>query len=281
MNHPRKTFDPPRGPVQKGGIGREGGMERCEENGAARDRYRAPALDKGLDILEVLAVQPRGLTRAEIVKALGLGPSQIYRMLERLVARGYVARIEGDRYALTLRLFLLGTRHPPLRRLVAQAQPLMDDFARETRQSCHLVMPEHGKGVMVAQASPYNHWEFRARVGAELDLFTTGSGLTLLACQDPRRLTETLGQWGIADAGARLAAAADDLAAVRMRGYRVAPSRQARGVTDLSVPILGPSGDAAAALTCAYVVHPEDADDGVEGRERALLRLMGVARALG
>ena len=50
---------------------------------APADRYRAPALDRGLDILEVLADQARGLTRAEIVKALGLGPSQIYRMLER------------------------------------------------------------------------------------------------------------------------------------------------------------------------------------------------------
>jgi DNA-binding IclR family transcriptional regulator len=254
------------------------------DEAVAAERYRAPALDKGLDILEVLAVQPRGLTRAEIVKELGLNPSQIYRMLERLVARGYVARIEGDRYALTLRLFLLGTRQPPVRRLVAQAQPLMDDFAATTRQSCHLVMPGHAKGIIIAQASPYNHWEFRARVGAELDLFDTGSGLTLLACQDPRRLTETLGQWGIAGAGPRLAAIADELDTVRRRGHRVAPSRHVLGVTDLSVPILGPDGDATAALTCAYVVHPEEAGgsgEDLEGRERALLRLMGVARALG
>ena len=62
------------------------------------DRYRAPALDKGLDILELLSEQPQVLTRAEIVKAMGRSPSEIYRMLERLVARHYVARSpEGDR----------------------------------------------------------------------------------------------------------------------------------------------------------------------------------------
>ena len=38
------------------------------------DRYRAPALDKGLDILELLSEYPDGLTRAEIVKALGRSP---------------------------------------------------------------------------------------------------------------------------------------------------------------------------------------------------------------
>ena len=37
---------------------------------ASNDRYRAPALDKGLDILELLSEQPNGLTRGEIVKAM-------------------------------------------------------------------------------------------------------------------------------------------------------------------------------------------------------------------
>ena len=64
----------------------------------AEDRYRAPALDKGLDILELLARQPQGLTRAEIVKELDRNASEIYRMLERLVARQYVMRsLSGDR----------------------------------------------------------------------------------------------------------------------------------------------------------------------------------------
>ncbi len=62
------------------------------------ERYRATALDKGLDILELLAEQKAGLTRAEITKSLGRNASEMYRMLERLVARQYVVRSpEGDR----------------------------------------------------------------------------------------------------------------------------------------------------------------------------------------
>ncbi|WP_134679118.1 IclR family transcriptional regulator [Paracoccus ravus] len=243
------------------------------------DRYRAPALDKGLDILEVLADQARGLTRAEIVKEMGLSPSQIYRMLERLVARGYVTRIEGgDRYALTMKLFLLATRHPPLRRLVAQAQPLMDDFARAHRQSCHLVSPEQGCGIIVAQASPMGHWEFRARLGGQLDIFTTGSGLTLLAFQPQDQAAEILGQWGVADATTRLAEAFPHLAETRRMGYRIQPSRYLVGVTDMSAPVLGPNGNACAALTCAYIEHPEDR--GTESRDLALTALIRLAAEL-
>ena len=62
-----------------------------EENGEI-ERYRAPALDKGLDILELLSEQQEGLTRTEITKELGRNASEIYRMLERLVARRYVTR---------------------------------------------------------------------------------------------------------------------------------------------------------------------------------------------
>lgn len=245
----------------------------------AQDRYRAPALDKGLDILEVLATQARGLTRAEIVKHLGVSPSQIYRMLERLVARGYVTRLEGgDRYALTMKLFLLASRHPPLRRLVAQAQPLMDDFAQHARQSVHLVVPEHGVGVITAQASPPGHWEFRARIGAQLDLFTTGSGQTLLAFQDPDRLVETLQVWGIGDAAARVASLAPHLVDVRAHGARIEPSGQLVGVTDLSVPVMGHGNEAVAVLTCAFIEHPEDI--GSEARDHALAQLKDMAAGL-
>src|SRR5690348_5205293 len=56
------------------------------------DRYRAPALDKGLDILELLAAEDGAFTQVEIAKALGRTPNEIYRMLDRLVRRGYVSR---------------------------------------------------------------------------------------------------------------------------------------------------------------------------------------------
>lgn len=254
--------------------------KRAQDGGdAPAERYRAPALDRGLDILESLARQARGLTRAEIAKATGLGPSQIYRMLERLVARGYVARLDGgDHYALSMKLFLVATSHPPLRRLVAQAQPQMDAFARTTRQSCHLVCPEGGSAIVVAQSSPPDNWEFRVRIGARLDLFGTGSGQTLLAFQPPALLDQSLASWGIGDAPAALARIAPHLAEIRAAGYRAAPSAQLVGVTDLSVPLFGPDGAAVAALTCPHIGHPDDPEP--ESRTDALARLRDLGRML-
>ena len=47
-------------------------------------RYSAPALDKGLDILELLSNSDNGLTQAEIASRLNKSVNEIYRMLSTL-----------------------------------------------------------------------------------------------------------------------------------------------------------------------------------------------------
>lgn len=253
--------------------------DKPQDGDAGTARYRAPALDKGLDIIELLARQPEGLTRAEIQRDMGRGPSEIYRMLERLVARGYVSRLaSGDRYMLSLKLFVLATAHPPMRRLVHQALPLMDRFARETRQSLHLVMPDHEAAVVATQSSPGTTWEFRVRVGARLDLLDTGSGITLLSFRDRESLAATRALWDDPARDARLAALAPELARIRAAGHRIGDSRQLVGVQDISVPILSPQNEAIAVVTCAFIAHPDGGPDNAVAP--TLLRLSALARDL-
>lgn len=240
----------------------------------ADDRYRAPALDKGLDILELLSDQPRGLTRGEIVKAMGRSASEIYRMLERLVARDYVSRsAEGDRYALTMKLFLLAHRHPPVRRLVTRALPLMDAFARTALQSSHLVVPDREHAIVVAQATCPGNWEFGIRVGTQIDLLATGSGRTLLAFQDPHLTDDAVAGWQENEARLReFAAMASELESCRNAGYRIGPSQQIRGVDDISVPILSPEGHAIAVLTCPFIQRLDGKAQPATNEVLALLR---------
>jgi DNA-binding IclR family transcriptional regulator len=52
-----------------------------------RSTYRAPALDKGLDIIELLALSSVGLTQAKIASHLKKSVNEIYRMLNTLRER--------------------------------------------------------------------------------------------------------------------------------------------------------------------------------------------------
>jgi DNA-binding IclR family transcriptional regulator len=226
---------------------------------AAKDRYRAPALDKGLDILELLSEQPYGLTRAEIVKAMDRGPSEIYRMLERLVARDYVSRSqEGDRYSLSLKLFVMANRYPPLHRLLARAEPIMESFSRRAEQSCHLGVHDRGLVSIVAQVSGPGPITLSVRVGARIPLVSTASGRVLLAFHP--------------EAESQARKAGRDLPSdvlldqIRARGHWMGESLQAFGVTDISWPVLDPVGRALAVLTCPFV-RPLDRPDGMTAEE--------------
>ena len=220
------------------------------------DRYRAPALDKGLDILELLASQPHGLTRAEIVKEMDRSASEIYRMLERLVARQYVMRNpSGDRYALSLKLFALANMHPPLSRLINQALPVMDEFTRKAEQSCHMGVYDRGNVLISAQISSPSGWSFSVPRGARVGLLDTASGHLLLAYADPGSYQRMLAEHTPLDGEVPISEAqlADTLANIREQGYLERNSAQSFGVVDISFPILGPDKTALATLTCPYI----------------------------
>lgn len=220
------------------------------------DRYRAPALDKGLDILELLATQPHGLTRAEIVKEMDRSASEIYRMLERLVARQYVMRTRsGDRYALSLKLFALANMHPPLSRLINQALPVMDEFTRKAEQSCHMGVYDRGNVLISAQVNSPSGWSFAVQRGARVGLVDTASGHLLLAYADEGQFTRMLAEHTPLDGEVpiTLEQLQQTLAAIRAQGYLERESAQTLGVVDISFPILGPDNTALATLTCPYI----------------------------
>jgi DNA-binding IclR family transcriptional regulator len=230
--------------------------EAITEAAGADDRYRAPALDKGLDILELLAQQPQGLTRAEIVKEMDRSASEIYRMLERLVVRQYVTRsLSGDRYALSLKLFALANIHPPLNRLINQALPVMDAFASKAEQSCHLGVYDRGNVLIAAQINSPRGWSFSLHRGARVGLMDTGSGHVLLAFsatadRDRMRAEHTAVDGEVPITEAKLQST---LNGIRKLGYLERDSQQSFGVVDISFPILGPDNGALAALTCPYI----------------------------
>ena len=114
--------------------------------------YPTPALEKGLDILELFASTPEGMTISEVARRLNRTMSEIFRMLLCLEQRGYLTQSANkDRYHLTLRLFRLAQEYPPTKRMVTEALPIMHWLAHELRQSCHLGVLDCGHVVILAQ----------------------------------------------------------------------------------------------------------------------------------
>lgn len=215
-------------------------------------KYRAPALDKGLDILELLASEGAPLSMTRIAAAIGYSKGEIFRMLQVLEERGYIARENDSGYTLTNRLFLLGMERPRVKSLVEAALPVMHRLAEAAGQPCHLAVASGDEMVVIARIEPPDDLGFVVRVGHRLPLSRSTSGAVLFAFQGG----ETRAHWlDLMDAAGtlyrrkRFIAQAD---AIRAQGYAMLPSVDVDAVTDLSAPVLR-HGAAAGALTIPYV----------------------------
>lgn len=223
---------------------------------AKKREYRAPALEKGLDVLELLAAHRGGLTLAQISNALDRSSSELFRMVQVLEARGYVGRAaDEDGLVLTNRLFALGMTRAPAKDLLEAALPVMRAVAQKVGQSCHLAVASGDQMVVVARIEAPGDQGFSVRVGYRRQVVEATSGLVLYAFQPDslrQRWAETL-QAGVTTAAWKAFEA--NAAQARKDGHVRADSYVTKAVVDLSVPVHGPDG-VAAALTCPYVDTP-------------------------
>jgi DNA-binding IclR family transcriptional regulator len=218
----------------------------------AKRSYAAPALDKGLDILEMLCASDHALQQKEIADQLGRSVGEIYRMLSCLVSRGYVAQLDDTSYTLTTKLFELAHINPPTQRLLFEATPIMQRLANELDQSCHLTIYSQGKQVVLAKVDTPSGMGFSVRAGSELEVLISVSGRVLVAFQ-----SEELTAWRMEESAQNrpakaLKEMAATLKAIRTKGYESSPSVQVRGLHAISFPIVDTRGHAIAALTVPY-----------------------------
>ena len=225
----------------------------AEEKNEIDSRYRAPALEKGIDILELLATEARPMTLTAIVNRLERSHGELFRMVQVLEFRGYIEQdSSNDGYRLTDRLFSLGMQQPRTRNLIEAALPVMRQLAASVGQSCHLALHTQGEMVVVARMESSEQLGFSVRVGYRRPLVQAASGLVLYAFQpeDVRLRWESLLEPQLSDEElAAFRAHADE---IRERQVELTPSKFVAGVTDISAPVMR-GGMAAAALTVPYL----------------------------
>jgi len=227
--------------------------------GTIKRNYPTPALEKGLDILELFASTPGGLTVSEAARMLNRSVSEIFRMLLCLEQRGYLSQSENrEKYHLTLRLFRLAQEHPPTKRMVTEALPVMHSVVHELRQSCHLGVLDGGHVVIVAQVDSPEATGFYVKMGSKVELMHAATGHVILAHQSEALRQYALDEWARETKRKKPADLDAHLAKIHRRGHERRASYQVEGIVNISFPVFGARGEAIAGLTVPYVKRIED-----------------------
>jgi len=229
--------------------------------------YTAPALDKGLDILELLSENQEGLTQAEIAQRLNKSVNEIYRMISTLRNREYVDFDEDeDRYNLSYKILNMTAKFEPVKTLISKAIPIMKEIAITANQSVHLAIYTRGKILIIAQEDSPSSFNYHVSVGATFDLLETSSGRVILTFQEEKERKRRLERrkfFKRFESASKIPTkqlkdiekkfSKNTMNKIYKDGYELVKSLQIKGVTNISVPLFDYTGNSIAALTIPFV----------------------------
>jgi DNA-binding IclR family transcriptional regulator len=220
----------------------------------ARKSYSAPALEKGLDVLELLAASRVPLSTMAIAEALDRSRSEIFRMLSVLEDRGFIAHASAEEgFVLTTRLLELAMQSPPSRQLLEVALPVMERVAEASGQSCHIAVASGAEMVVIARVESPGDVGFAVRIGYRRSLVESTSGRVILAHQSEAGL-EALLMRVREEVEFDEPVLMRDLKRIQRDGYRRAKSSFVNGIIDIGCPVFdGVASGAIAALTTPCV----------------------------
>lgn len=251
---------------------------------ARRPAYTAPALEKGIDILELLADAGGGLTISEIAAKLGRRMSELFRIVVVLERRGWLQKDpETARYSVTWHVLRLAHRGTPAQTLTGAAAPVMHELSMRINQSCHLVVRSGTQGLVVLrEENRLRHANLSVRQGAVFRLVPSCSGYVLLAHLEAAERDGLLATLPRPRDLSR-AKLVKILERARRRGYELHPSPVTPGVTDISYPVRGFDGSVVAALTVPYLHALDRSLPTTVERTRRLLEQAArrISRTLG
>ena len=238
----------------------------------ARRGYSAPALEKGMDIIELLAAAESGLSVSEISQRLKRRMSELFRIIVVMEQRRWLQKDpETSRYSVTYHVLKLAHRGTPTQTLSTAAAPVMQDLSTQINQSCHLVVRSGTQGlVILRQENQKRHANLSVRLGAVIELVGSCSGHVLLAHMEPEERARLLASIPKPRGMSKTQVLAT-LDKVRKRGFETHPSPITAGVTDISYPIRGFDGKVMAALTIPYLHALDDSLPTSVDKTRRLL----------
>ncbi len=221
--------------------------------------------DRTLDIFELLAAEPHGLTIAEISDKLNVARSSMHGLVHTLAARGYLVQDGGGRFQLGARLIQLGLNVVDRLELRSAARGSLERLVAATHDTALLVVPDHGDLLFVDKVlSDARDVRTDPRVSSRKPLHCTSLGKALLATLDDTSVIKVIQTVGLEPATRHSITNEEkllaDLAATRARGYSVDQQEALLGVFCVGAPVRDHTGHPMAAVSLSTIKEFFDPD---------------------
>lgn len=142
-------------------------------------------LDRGLQVLKILAETPGGLTVTELAGKLSVNRTVVYRLVSTLEQHALVRRDSKGRVHVGLGVLHLASAVQPVLR--DSAVPVLRRLAEQVGCTAHLTVADGDEALALAVVEPsWTDFHVAYRVGARHPLTQGAAGKAILAGRDPR-----------------------------------------------------------------------------------------------
>lgn len=211
---------------------------------------------KALWLLQAIGDHPNGVQLAEVARQGDFPLSTAHRLAGSLVREGFVTFDESTRrYHLGLKLFGLAARVSNAHGFAGAALPILRDLAASTREAALMSVLEGQHQLYVHYVKGPQQVNVIGEPGRLGPLHNTSMGKVLVAFA-PRPIREKLlAELPLDSTGPNTITGrerfAEEIAEVRRQGYALADQEHETGIRAVGVPVLGPDGNAVAAISIA------------------------------
>lgn len=146
------------------------------------NRYKVPALARGLDILCAFSRKTPELSAPELTKLLDLPRSTVFRLLQTLEAGGFLeSSSDGRKYRLGVGVLRMGFEFLASQSVVEVGRPLINTLSQDTNLAANLVIRDGQSIVYVISTKPRSAFASSITVGTRLPAHATVFGRVLLS----------------------------------------------------------------------------------------------------
>jgi IclR family acetate operon transcriptional repressor len=239
--------------------------------------YSVRAVERVVDILDLLHDTVGGATLAEVARATGLPKATAFRYLSTLEARGYVEHASRTG-AYQLGMAFVSSHSRQLDVLTARARPILEDLRDRYEETVNLGVLERSRVMYLEIVESRRGMRFAARKGDREALHTSALGKAIAAQVEETRLRAILAAEGMPERTARTITDPDVFVKVvekvRENGYAIDDRENEEDGRCVAVPVPGVGVPAAISLS-APAARFSEGDAG-----KAVLPLQEAARRL-
>lgn len=213
----------------------------------------AQTLDRGLQILELLASAGDELSTTEIAAAVDVHRTVAHRLLVTLERRDLVDRSRAGRYRLSGGVLRLGQGVRDNLRDVSL--PFLAELNEATDETVHLAVLRGTEVQFLESIESSKQLRVVSRVGRSMPAHATSVGKSILARLAADDLRAVLAATALEPVGPAtvtdLVALQRELVTIRRRGYAVSKQESEAGVGSVGVPVVDRGGHVRAAISVA------------------------------